>query len=257
MVGHAETRVVRQYGDTKPVWNMVPPPGVPAEIAWEYARLHHAHHVQRADGRRLRHHGPRVQPAEGGSLPEYFDVVGCAGGSQPRPLARDSWRAAVNRQKSKAAKNTTVTEAGTYDYCLADPDALVKPFLTLPTSCGEPQPSQLQRGRYVAGPDRDVEGELLEPRCRWRARRVSRVVNRSASARRSRPRPDTSKTDTPAGLTVEVKPPLGGLDTPGALASADLQNTVVGVAGGCGDQSGAGGGFAGVCGGSSRFGSGS
>jgi hypothetical protein len=39
--------------------------------------------------------------------------------------------------------------------------------------------------------------------------------------------PDTSRADTPAGLTVEVKAPVNGLQVPGGLSSADLQNTTV------------------------------
>jgi hypothetical protein len=39
--------------------------------------------------------------------------------------------------------------------------------------------------------------------------------------------PDTSDSDTPTGLTVEVKPPLGGLEEVEGLSSADIQNTTV------------------------------
>jgi hypothetical protein len=39
--------------------------------------------------------------------------------------------------------------------------------------------------------------------------------------------PDTSNADTPAGLTVEVKPALDGLLAPGGLSTADLKDTKV------------------------------
>ncbi len=39
--------------------------------------------------------------------------------------------------------------------------------------------------------------------------------------------PDTSESDTPAGLTVEVKPSVGGLEAPEGLSTADIQNTTV------------------------------
>jgi hypothetical protein len=39
--------------------------------------------------------------------------------------------------------------------------------------------------------------------------------------------PDTVQADTPAGLTVEVKAPVGGLLAPEGLAPADIQNTTV------------------------------
>jgi hypothetical protein len=39
--------------------------------------------------------------------------------------------------------------------------------------------------------------------------------------------PETARADTPAGLTVEVKPPVGGLETPEGLSAADIQNTTV------------------------------
>jgi hypothetical protein len=39
--------------------------------------------------------------------------------------------------------------------------------------------------------------------------------------------PDTARADTPAGLTVEVKPPVGGLTSNAGLSAADIQNTTV------------------------------
>jgi hypothetical protein len=39
--------------------------------------------------------------------------------------------------------------------------------------------------------------------------------------------PDTSNADTPAGLTVEIKPPVGGLSTPEGLSTSDIKDTVV------------------------------
>jgi hypothetical protein len=39
--------------------------------------------------------------------------------------------------------------------------------------------------------------------------------------------PDTSSADTPAGLTVDVRVPQEGLVTPGALATSDIKNTTV------------------------------
>jgi hypothetical protein len=39
--------------------------------------------------------------------------------------------------------------------------------------------------------------------------------------------PDTSRADTPAGLTVDVKPSLGGLLNANGLSSADIKNTTV------------------------------
>ena len=56
---------------------------------------------------------------------------------------------------------------------------------------------------------------------------ASPAANTSPSGQPSRPTPDTAKADTPAGLTVEVKPPVGGLTNPVGLSSADVENTTV------------------------------
>jgi hypothetical protein len=39
--------------------------------------------------------------------------------------------------------------------------------------------------------------------------------------------PDTGQADTPAGLTVEVKPPVGGLENPEGFGTSDIKNTTV------------------------------
>jgi hypothetical protein len=39
--------------------------------------------------------------------------------------------------------------------------------------------------------------------------------------------PDSSDADTPAGLTVEVKPPIGGLERPEGRGTSDIENTTV------------------------------
>ena len=102
---------------------------------------------------------------------------------------------------------------------------VVKPFLTLPTSCGGPQgfslsadswqsPGRFADGRFVthdgAGSPVGFEG-----------------CNRLDFSPSIVARPDTSSADSPSGLSVDVHVPQAGLQVADGLAAANLKTAVV------------------------------
>jgi hypothetical protein len=102
----------------------------------------------------------------------------------------------------------------------------LKPFLTLPTACGLPPKFKL-RATSWQHPDMAPIEDSVE----WHDSSGAPVgltgCSHLAFAPQIMTAPDTARADTPAGLTVEVKPPVGGLADPEGLSSSDIQNTTV------------------------------
>jgi hypothetical protein len=100
-----------------------------------------------------------------------------------------------------------------------------KPFLTLPTSCSGPLTFSIWGDAWgfpeITG-EKSVESHDSNgvPTGLTGCEHLSFAPTITAE-------PDTSKADTPAGLTVEVKPPAGGLADPEGISTADIQNTTV------------------------------
>jgi hypothetical protein len=101
-----------------------------------------------------------------------------------------------------------------------------KPFLTLPTSCEGPQAFSLSGTSWEEPGAEPIRAGFLshdsnhEPVGFTGCEQLAFGPTITTS-------PDTSFADTPAGLTVEVKPPLGGLQDSEGLSTADLKNTTV------------------------------
>jgi hypothetical protein len=100
-----------------------------------------------------------------------------------------------------------------------------KPFLTLPTSCGASPEFSIRANTWQdANITAEASGQLLD------ANEVPTGFtgcSHLSFAPTITTNPDTAKADTPAGLTVEVRPPLAGLENTEGLGSADIQNTTV------------------------------
>ena len=100
-----------------------------------------------------------------------------------------------------------------------------RPFLTLPTSCSRPQefglsvnsweaPDEVARTSFVSHDSNGVPVGFTG--CEDLA--FGPTISTS---------PDTSNADTPAGLSVEVKPPVGGLEDTEGVSTADVKSTTV------------------------------
>jgi uncharacterized repeat protein (TIGR01451 family) len=99
-----------------------------------------------------------------------------------------------------------------------------KPFLTLPTSCGAAQQVSVHAEAWNSAGTSEASILMHDSNgtptgftgCEHLGFGPALTVA-----------PDTSQSDTPAGLTVEVKPPIGGLEDPEGRGSSDIQNTTV------------------------------
>jgi hypothetical protein len=100
-----------------------------------------------------------------------------------------------------------------------------RPFLTLPTACGGPLPFVIRANTWQ-NPGTFFEATAVS----HDANGVGVGFNGCGSLGFGpviTAEPDTGNADTPTGLTVEVRPPVGDLEDPEGLGTSDIQNTRV------------------------------
>jgi hypothetical protein len=188
-----------------PVFNLVPPPGAPAEFAFtifgvaEYIDAS----VRSGSDYGITAHADNITQRElSGNRVELW--------GEPSAPSHDADRYSV--QQRFECKYGCASSAPRV------------PFLTLPTSCGAPlettltsepwQNTELGEGSSLSHDASDTPMGL------GGCDRLG--FNPSISVA-----PDTSAADTPAGLTVEVKVPQEGLTEPNALAMSNIKDTTV------------------------------
>jgi hypothetical protein len=103
--------------------------------------------------------------------------------------------------------------------------APLKPFLTLPTSCGKAQPFSISANTWQE-PNTFFGASVLTHDANGGETGFTGCENLAFGPSLST-EPDTAKADTPAGLTVDVKAPLGGLQEEGQLGTSDIKATTV------------------------------
>jgi hypothetical protein len=196
-----------------PVYNMVPPPGVPAEFAFEVAGKHSFLDAG-------------VRSGNGYGIVEHIDNI--------PEVDLDENILTLWGVPAEASHNAQRCEAlnGKQNEKICDvPSGVIpKPFLTLPTSCagpGEPVPAFTIRGLGTwTEPNATAETSVLThdgsdtPTGFTGCEKLS--IGPSLSAV-----PDTSFADTPAGLTADVRVPQETLTLPDGLVAATLKNTKV------------------------------
>jgi hypothetical protein len=190
-----------------PVYNMVPPPGVPAEFAVDI--LGHSTFID-ASVRTGGDYGitghvkniPQVS-IEGSALTLW---------GYPADHTHDPWR---NWNGLGGCGNKCEPVTG----------AVAKPFLTLPTACVGPLKFSIHANTWQ---DTKVTSDFsfLSHDTNGAPAGLTGCEHLNFNPAVSIA-PDTSNADTPAGLTVEVKPPVGGLSDLNGLSTADIQNTTV------------------------------
>jgi hypothetical protein len=186
-----------------PVFNMVPPPGVPAEFGFIFAGVP-----------TILDAGPRT----GGD----YGITARVANSPQRNVDRaivTLWGTPSDPSHGRWRQHRCESED-----CTAQTGAS-KPFLTLPTQCAGPQPFHLHINAW------NHENVTAD------ASVLSHDANGTPTGFTGcehlgfgpalKVSPDTSSADTPAGLTVEVTPPVGGLSELNGLSTSDIQNTAV------------------------------
>jgi hypothetical protein len=199
-----------------PVYNLVPPPGLPAQFAFSFSGI-----STFIDG----------SVRTGGD----YALVGTAGDIAERPIlhvAITLWGDPAD--PSHDPERCTVIEE--HGHCDLPSESKQTPFLTLPTSCPvnpvTHAPEPLKTELYARAWQRPGTAPE-ETNGSFESRGVGGepVGVTGCQALSFGPKiqvaPDTSYADTPAGLSVDVKVPQEGLSSVGGHSSADIQNTTV------------------------------
>jgi hypothetical protein len=202
------------------VYNLVPPPGVPAEFGFNLETI-----LVLLDS--------TVRTGGNYGITTHIDNVPQKGTIQsiltlwnvPGEPSHNLWRngnlggctpEAIEHSKTETEPNP----------CTEPQYPSRKPFLTLPTSCGEPQPLLI---RVLSGwQDPAAKSELSIPSHNSNDEPTGATgCEDLAFGPTIATSPDTARADTPAGLTFEVNPPVGGLEESGLLGTSDIKDTVV------------------------------
>jgi hypothetical protein len=198
------------------VFNIVPPPGSPAEFGFTLAGINTFLDSEVRSGSdygiTTRINNVPQREISGSVLTLW---------GSPGDPSHDRWREAsaegtpCSQEKIELAGNP----------CSRIFHPLLKPFLTLPTGCADPQAFSLTASSWENA-DVSSEASFLShdsndlPTGFTGCERLGFGPTITTS-------PDTSQADTPAGLTVDVRPPIGGLGDVEGLGTSDIENTTV------------------------------
>jgi hypothetical protein len=217
MVGLLKALSPSVGASTKQIFNMVPEAGTPAELGFEYAGIpvYITFSVRSGSDYSI--------VAHVNDLPQrttYQAILTLWG--VPNEASHDRWR---NREggcsQEEIEKASGVEDV--VDYCLEQSAPPIQPFLTLPTSCGEPQSILF---RAVSGWQEPAfhsefgfhthDASVGFSGCEA----IGVQIGFTTAI-------ETSRSDSPTGLTADVKPSLGGLEEPEGLATASIQDATV------------------------------
>jgi hypothetical protein len=207
--------------EEKLVFNMVPPPGEPAELGFALAGIDVTitFHVQSGGDYSAIAHVNDIPQRE--TIQSILTLWGV-----PEEASHDRWRGGgeggCTRQQMEYPE-----ELGTgINYCVQPQRPIEHAILTLPTSCGEPQPFWFRELNGWQEPDAHsevgfVSHNLLGEPTGFTGCEALGIEPKITTT------PDTSRADSPAGVDVEIRAPIGGLEEPHGLSTADIKNVAV------------------------------
>jgi hypothetical protein len=232
-VGVAEVELQENSPQYFPVYSLVPPPGVPAELGFNATGLPVILQVKARTG------GDDGLTVDARALPELTHVYGfsvtiwgvpsdpshnaqrgeCLSDTGGTALLTNQNNEPIQTQQ-EAAQECTVSDLST------------APYLTMPTNCQvEPLLANIQADSWRNPGRVNPDGTLDLSDPSWiRAQSTMPAMagcERLSFAPSFQAAPDTASADSPAGLTVEVKNLEEGLIDPEGLAPADIENTTV------------------------------
>jgi hypothetical protein len=194
---------------TLPVYNMVPPAGVPAEFAFSIAGRHA---ILEAG----------VRSANGYGIVEHIENI-------PQEHIDENiltvWGvpAEASHNAQRNAESNGIEECREHG---CSSGVLPKPFLTLPTACTGPQAFTVHGLATWSDPDVTAEASVLTHDSNDTPAGFTGCEDLSFEPSLSAV-PDTSFADTPAGLTVNLKVPQEALTVPQGLVASTIKNTTV------------------------------
>jgi hypothetical protein len=190
------------------VYNMVPPPGVPAEFAQSFAGFN----VFLDAG---------VRPGGGYGLVEHVDNIPANVNFDENILTL--W--GVPQEASHDAQRQKVLVCGeTENGCASGSPP--KPFLTLPTSCAGPQPFTIRALGTWQDPEARAEATTFPHDDSGAATGFTGCEGLSIEPSLSL-LPESSFADTASGLTADLKVPQETLTVPHGLVASTIKNTKV------------------------------
>ncbi|MGA9285292.1 MAG: hypothetical protein WBV85_07600 [Solirubrobacteraceae bacterium] len=198
------------------VYNIAPPPGVPNELAFTFVNG-----VETRLDTGVRSGGDYGLTTRIDDIPQRtitdstLTLWGVPGDS-----SHQIWRNFPGISNLNACR---AEEIGTEECPIVSGEA--KPFLTLPTACGAPLTFSISANTW------EEPGVTAEASTQTQTSDGTLVGTTGCEHLNFVPAitvsPDTARADTPAGLTVDVKPPVGGLSSTEGLSTADIQDTTV------------------------------
>jgi hypothetical protein len=212
MIGTTSVYFTFEPAATLQVFNLEPPPGVPAEFGFSLQGLN-------------TYLDASVRSGSDYGISEHISAIAHKEITQaittlwgnPGDASHNRWRIGT----IGGCKQSQLEETGSF--CATGANSIDKPFLTLPTSCEGSLPFVFRATSWTGEKSErtfymhDSNGNSMGlSGCEDLA--FGPAITAS---------PDTSSADTPTGLTVDVKPPLGGLEQVEGLSSADIEDTTV------------------------------
>jgi hypothetical protein len=204
------TKIYAVPSATLAVYNMVPPPGVPAEFAFNILNIYT---LLDSSVRSGSDYGITTTVDNVPQFVVFGDTLTIWG--VPGDKSHDPWR---GENDAGGCSGTSCPTSGE--------NPILKPFLTIPTSCEGPQKVTIRATSWQHPSTKPIEKTVLFHDSNGNPTGFSGCEHLSFGPTIST-EPDTAKADTPAGLTVEVKPPTGGLANPVGLSTSDIQGTTV------------------------------
>jgi hypothetical protein len=203
----------------KQVFNMVPPPGEPAELGYVVANtiVRIFFSVRSGSDYGIVAHVEDIAQRE-----TYQSILTLWG--VPEEASHNRWRGPEGGCTQKEMEEPVFGVK--INYCARQQQPVVQPILTLPTACGVPQPFVFRELSGWQDPDATSEIGFLSHDASGALSGFTGCEDLAFEPAITTT-PDTSRSDSPSGLIADVRPPIGGLEEPRALATADIQNTTV------------------------------
>ncbi|HUB75398.1 MAG TPA: hypothetical protein VL979_15370, partial [Solirubrobacteraceae bacterium] len=202
------------------VYNLVPPPGVPADFGLTLEKINVFIESNVRSGSRYEIDSRATNVPQREIQQSTLIIWGVPGDSTHNRwhskgiIEEDGGCTEAELEKlQKTGGECTALEGG-------------RPFLTLPTACGAPLEFTIRATSWEHPEAPAVERKVLWHDANDEPMGIKGCGNLSFGPT-IMTTPSTGDADSAAGLTAEVEPPLGGIEDPEGLASTDIQDATV------------------------------
>jgi len=214
-VGFTAVNVFSGTWDKFRLFNLVPPPGTPAQFGFHFAKLV----VYLDTGVRTGGDNGITTTVTNAPQQETYQAITTIWGVPGDPT-HDRWHgggeAPCTQEEIEIAGNS----------CSAGEHPILKPFLTLPTACSTPPKFTVRANTWEHPEAAPIEASSELHDSNGDPAGLTGCENLSFGPTITTS-PDTARADTPAGFTFELQPPIGGLGDVNGLSTSDIQATAV------------------------------